>query len=346
MSVDLLASSAPFRMMRTKAVQSHHAEQLQSPQTPIQDAYDTQEQMVDSIPLATLSILPDPVFPVELERVIFEDTAVFYPAAIPALLCVARRVFIWIEPFLFRIIRTDRKPLADAVLHAMKAKPASFFDTSVRHVYFKLGSHSTQWTETEACALLSLCPRLHSFGAVAYWSPAALPPILNELHAVRRFSGCLDDIFGHALAVDLKLPFFQRITHMDVFENFGDVSWNKGRGGLQICADLAGLPALTHLCVHRGVHEGLLNHILKECVHLKVLMTKFDVVDHAREHAAAIQITDGRYLVVVTGTDEEYWADWERGARGGMDFWAAADEFVARKRNGEISASSYLLDHW
>ncbi|KAJ6466782.1 hypothetical protein C8R45DRAFT_1106212 [Mycena sanguinolenta] len=329
----------------------HCAEQQQSPKTPLQDLYEAQEQMGNPIPLPTCDdridpglvleysaqCSPDPVFPAELERVIFENTAVLYPAAIPALLRVARRVFIWIEPFLFRIIRTDRQPLADAVRNAMQAKPASFFDASVRHIYFRFVS---QWTEAEACALLSLSPRLHSFGAVAYWSPAALPPILNGLHAVRRFSGCLEDIFGHTSAVDLKLPFFQRVTHMDVFENFGDASWNDGRGGLQICTDFAGLPALTHLCVHRGVSEGLLNRILKECAQLQVLATKFDVADYAREHAAATPITDGRYLVVVTGTDEEYWADWERGVRGGVDFWAAADEFVTRKRSGEISGKS------
>ncbi|KAK7013023.1 hypothetical protein R3P38DRAFT_3207640 [Favolaschia claudopus] len=37
----------------------------------------------------------DPVFPVELEREIFEHTALMFPHSIPSLLRVARHVYIW-----------------------------------------------------------------------------------------------------------------------------------------------------------------------------------------------------------------------------------------------------------
>jgi hypothetical protein len=37
----------------------------------------------------------EPIFPVELEQVIFETTALMHPTAIPALLRVARRVLVW-----------------------------------------------------------------------------------------------------------------------------------------------------------------------------------------------------------------------------------------------------------
>lgn len=44
---------------------------------------------------ARKSMASDPFFPVELEREIFETAALLYPATIPSLLRVARRVLVW-----------------------------------------------------------------------------------------------------------------------------------------------------------------------------------------------------------------------------------------------------------
>jgi hypothetical protein len=38
---------------------------------------------------------PEPVFPFDLEREVFETTALMYPATIPTLLRVARRILTW-----------------------------------------------------------------------------------------------------------------------------------------------------------------------------------------------------------------------------------------------------------
>ncbi|KAK7062466.1 hypothetical protein R3P38DRAFT_3167467 [Favolaschia claudopus] len=65
----------------------------------------------------------DPVFPVELEREIFEHTALMFPHSIPSLLRVARHVYIWIEPLLYRVIRVGEHPGAiSALLNAAKAE--------------------------------------------------------------------------------------------------------------------------------------------------------------------------------------------------------------------------------
>jgi hypothetical protein len=42
----------------------------------------------------------DPVFPFELEREIFETTALMHPGSIPSLLRVARRILAWSASFL------------------------------------------------------------------------------------------------------------------------------------------------------------------------------------------------------------------------------------------------------
>ncbi|KAJ6472876.1 hypothetical protein C8R47DRAFT_1145659 [Mycena vitilis] len=50
----------------------------------------------------------EPVFPLDLERDIFEFTALKYPSTIPHLLRVCRRVLAWVEPILYRVLRLDK----------------------------------------------------------------------------------------------------------------------------------------------------------------------------------------------------------------------------------------------
>jgi hypothetical protein len=38
------------------------------------------------------------------------------------------------------------------------------------------------------------------------------------------------------------------------------------------------------------------------------------------------------------------WGSWERYAYGEIDFWTRAEEFLARKANGEIEGQSYSHD--
>ncbi|KAJ7204221.1 hypothetical protein C8J57DRAFT_386077 [Mycena rebaudengoi] len=89
----------------------------------------------------------DPAFPEDLERCIFESAAFFHADCIPALLLVAHRVKIWIEPLFYKVVtiyglprETVPKPntifrhSVPALYGLMKSKPASFFPDNVRHV--------------------------------------------------------------------------------------------------------------------------------------------------------------------------------------------------------------------
>ncbi|KAJ7691867.1 hypothetical protein B0H14DRAFT_3906143, partial [Mycena olivaceomarginata] len=77
-----------------------------------------------------------PAFPPELERELFETAALVHPATIPALLRVAKRVLLWIEPYLYRVIRMhrDNRAMVTAVLEAMKSKTQEFFRQAVLRV--------------------------------------------------------------------------------------------------------------------------------------------------------------------------------------------------------------------
>ncbi|KAJ7100695.1 hypothetical protein B0H15DRAFT_943991 [Mycena belliarum] len=272
--------------------------------------------------------------PTELEREIFETAALMHPPDSPSLLRVARRVHFWIEPFLYRVIRLDRLPVSEAVRQAMRAKPASFFRDSVRHLFL----NPALWSADEVHALLRLCPRLESLYTLGEFSTPALLPALQGLPHLRRWGGPLDGLFGTHAAIDLAQPFFRRITHLDLF----DAAHN---GDVRLAAGLAALPALTHLCLNNTVGAGFVRQVLADCARLRVLVHLWNpfLSGSAREIAANPPVPDARFVV---GVFVNYWDDWEVGAHGGTDFWAAADAFVAQKRVGAIEASCYWLDHF
>jgi len=56
--------------------------------------------------------------------------------------------------------------------------------------------------------------------------------------------------------------------------------------------------------------------------------------------ARTLNIYDVRFVI---GVYYDYWAEWEAGAKGLPDAWAQGDDFVARKRNGDIEVTRYWL---
>jgi hypothetical protein len=108
---------------------------------------------------------------------------------------------------------------------------------------------------------------------------------------------------------------------MDIFDRMEN-------DGARICRGLAELPAFTHLCLN-DVEVDVLGG-LEQCARLQLLASAWD---RASEIPDGIPVTDPRFVVTAVG---DYWSDWEVGARGGTDFWAAADVFVSRKCRGEI----------
>ncbi|KAJ7489319.1 hypothetical protein FB451DRAFT_686851 [Mycena latifolia] len=268
-----------------------------------------------------------PVFPPELEREIFETAAVRHRNTIPALLRVARRVLTWIEPLLYRVIRLDDASMAHAVRRAMQTKPAGFFQKSVRYVSFVSSPLSVLSVE-ETYALLRLCPRILSL----HTRPAtpALVPILQGMSQLRMWSGSLQELFGNS-AIDLSLPSFRTVTHMTLLQEF--------LGPITV---LLALPALTHLGL-RGSNLDLVQRVLDECTYLQVVVNLWHYTNThlAIQGAHRPPIMDVRYVVCVY---RDEWDEWELGARGGLDYWEAADAFIARKRRGKYPAWWHMAE--
>ncbi|KAJ7154284.1 hypothetical protein C8R46DRAFT_448694, partial [Mycena filopes] len=261
----------------------------------------------------------DPFLPLELEREIFETAALSSPNTILTLLRVSRRVFIWIEPLLYRALRVDSPVTAAAIERAMQTKPPELFSDNVRYLYL---SKQSDWSFQTACVLVQLCPNLVSLFFDSGWPKPSLLPILDEISRLRMWHGSLRRLFGDD-PVDLGRPFFRTITHMDI---------SYAPRLTDVVPSIVALPALTHLAVYVlfGEYWDAVSQILEESPRLHLLLVCYPKARSLRT------IPDVRCIAVAEGVQ---WDDWF--ARG-HDIWAQAEAFVARKRRGEIEVSA----HW
>ncbi|KAJ7635703.1 hypothetical protein DFH06DRAFT_1302933 [Mycena polygramma] len=253
----------------------------------------------------------EPVFPTELEREIFETI----------LLRVARRVLLWIEPFLYRIIRVNNIDLRmiRAPRNCIAVKPAAFFH-GVRHImleaYGRLPLHDVE-------RLVKLCTKLTSF-AVDFGSHTGpeLASILDDLRVqcLRVVPSYLDES-----DIDLQHRLFQSVTHLDL-SNLDD--------GTPLLGHLPKLAALTHVSWHGLLPGERVMAVLDECPRLLLWLNQCNSLYLTEYNAANTpRIYDVRFVIRMY---DDYWTDWEANAKGLSDFWSQADDFVARKRRGEI----------
>ncbi|KAJ7915212.1 hypothetical protein B0H13DRAFT_2000737 [Mycena leptocephala] len=272
-----------------------------------------------------------PVLPTELEREIFETTALMHSATIPPLLRVARRVLTWIEPLLYRtIFISERHPeMVRAVLSAMRSKPPDFFRTAVRH----LALTSTRGTTVyERRQLLRLSAGVINFGCARRFVDSSDLPLLAEMQ-LQQLSVSLHELFGGS--VDLSHSIFGTITHLQIFDALNE-------SAMEIYAQLPALPALTHLRANFRLPWDILMTLLVKCPRLKLLLLLYPPYERRLYESLRIpQVYDLRFVI---GMNDNYWDDWVAGAKGLPDNWSRGDDFVARKRRGNIDATCYWLD--
>ncbi|KAJ7699046.1 hypothetical protein B0H17DRAFT_1049990 [Mycena rosella] len=263
--------------------------------------------------------------PPELERAIFELAAHTDRTAIPKLLRVAQRVLIWLEPLLYRVLRFDGANPSVTQLEAIKAKPASFLASAVRHVNFD-GNVSLDVVKS----ILESCPGIVNLGLGWELGNPTFSPVLGNMR-IQRLSANLRELFRRdgESAVDLEHPMFNSVTHLELLDDLGTKTevWMKR---------LSTLSTLTHLSFSPpdGDNLPLMQNILAATPRIQVLLISFffGEEEDARLVAARIKFVDARLVVGMYG---DYRADWERGARGGDDQWIRADGFVARKGAGK-----------
>ncbi|KAF7371437.1 hypothetical protein MSAN_00780700 [Mycena sanguinolenta] len=122
---------------------------------------------------------------------------------------VARRVLIWIEPFLYRAILIDgtaHHTFDRRLIGAMYSKPPEIFH-AIRHLAW--------WYTPETCSVAELKQLLRFFKEVIDLSCLNLldSTLLPEMR-LQRLTMSLEDIFGDS--PDLAHPLFESITHLDL----------------------------------------------------------------------------------------------------------------------------------
>ncbi|KAF8143874.1 hypothetical protein K438DRAFT_2029391 [Mycena galopus ATCC 62051] len=296
----------------------------------------------------------DPAFPEDLERCIFECAAFFHTDCIPALLLVAHRVKIWIEPLFYKAVTiyglprgTGPKPNTNfrhsvpALYSLMKSKPASFFSDHVRHVQLvgvPIAEILPALAECNAATNLAL------FNVSCVEGDAALLKLLGEFPLKRLSAPDYYWLRPGGLG-DFSHPLFAHITHLDLPGNLThgnhSAKWSQ----------LALIPRLTHLSFSDDFLSFCTIGVILEhhCNALQVLalvvssptMPKF--VKGALNAELRSASFDPRVVFLVVADRQ---ADWERGARGGDDYWIAAERLVEKHRAGDFDDFKFAPGEW
>ncbi|KAJ7198169.1 hypothetical protein GGX14DRAFT_573730 [Mycena pura] len=270
-----------------------------------------------------------PILPPELERNIFEIASQLYPAMIPTFLCVARRVLAWTEPLLYRVVRWDGSLRSRLLLNAIISKPPAFVYNAVKSFFlegFPVADRSL------ALEVLRLCTGIKNFAKFSDHTAPAMLPILATM-CVQDLAAHLGSLFPELGAIDLTHPSFACITHLQLLDDLDDAETRT-----HICAALPVLPALTHLLLAREPPLDALRTILQECPRLELLliMELHWQANFGRDYPDA-RVVGGTYF-----GHSDYWDQWEAGAAGFPNYWTRAEEFIAKKRNGEIDGAISL----
>ncbi|KAJ7043041.1 hypothetical protein C8F04DRAFT_1073469 [Mycena alexandri] len=266
-----------------------------------------------------------PVLPPELEREVFEATALMYCHIIPILMRVARRIHIWIEPFLYRVVRAEYR--TQAIIDVLLNKSPTFCHLAVRHLALLDGSQ--QFSRDDAVQLLALCKGVTNLAlGNSFMADPILIPILAEMALLRLAVSVTD------LGCDLSHPLFSSVTHLILFDREEEVL-------LPLCAEIPNLASLTHLCLFFDLPKHGVVSVLAESSRLKLFLilwppgTEFN-------RTKTPHTEDIRFVVGIYGNG--YWDQWVDGAHGLPDYWTRGDALIAQKRNGEIEAARYWLE--
>ncbi|KAJ7608684.1 hypothetical protein FB45DRAFT_1128389 [Roridomyces roridus] len=231
-----------------------------------------------------------PVLPPELERPIFELRAVLCPGAIPNLILVARRVKIWLEPFLYQTLRFGDVPIprAAAVRHPS-------FSSTVESFLLRIQSKPS-WLQYVRNIRIADCDDYDRL-------LATLPPLENVW--LRR-SGYGSDILDISslrpnllkrLYIGFPVPAilrrFTSLTHLDVMEVSEDTL--RTNEIAQMFASACSLPCLTHISFTSPQFPVAFPVLLEYCPVLQVLL----YIDRGKKPIADLKrlTKDPRFVV-------------------------------------------------
>ncbi|KAJ6454164.1 hypothetical protein C8R45DRAFT_1038254 [Mycena sanguinolenta] len=247
---------------------------------------------------------------------------------------------------------------------------AQFFKNTVRHVMCttpELSANADTFWQT-ITRFLRLHPAVFELAVQKYSAPVKALPSSNrkQLPKEMRPTRLTLELVDRHSSVDLTDPLFSSVTHLTLLSPSAPThqpSWLP-----------SSLVSLTHLCVTQNIARGILPHIFTMYPCLQAFVVYFSrrplptppphlTTSHCQRLTSGLVYliaagswasmmsfelqlrtnpnADGR--VVLIGVPDFFDA-WERGARRKQDMWVCVDQFIARKRTGEIEQTTYVLD--
>lgn len=184
-------------------------------------------------------------------------------------------------------------------------------------------------------SFLELCLGVTNFAILTIFGVPGLLPALGNMR-LQRLSGVIEGLFrdpakaDEVITVDIGHPLFSTLSHLDILDEI-----DREGMGPEWLNDLSTLPALTHLSFNNPPNSEILHTILQACPRIHVFIAAFHVSGKARARAyvESMSIRDIRFVVA---TYSDHYGDWELGTKGGADIWVRVEEFISRKKRGEI----------
>ncbi|KAF8193903.1 hypothetical protein K438DRAFT_2017569 [Mycena galopus ATCC 62051] len=294
-----------------------------------------EKAILDPPPSVNVAAAGDCVFPLELEREMFELAAFLYSECMSTLMLVAHRIKIWIEPILYRTliihprIHDPKFPYLSvgAVERLINLNPRALRHT--RNICL-VGVQAAD--RLEVTNFLSRCGAVVNLAfirtsnfRVPHGDVLSILPLRRLSFSLRNSCFWRPNPFGGG-TFDRNHSFFSRITHLDILSrgmNF--LNWEEWAG-------LARIPQLTHLSTHPKISYSVLRGVLEHCTRLEVLVVRYCDEDWLDKAMALGDLTDDlRFVRLLVGDDV---GDWETGARGGEDYWARATAIVKKRLLG------------
>ncbi|KAJ6464704.1 hypothetical protein DFH09DRAFT_1226298 [Mycena vulgaris] len=211
------------------------------------------------------------------------------------------------------------------LIQLIHSRPALLRE-SVQHLYlYWIPKDDTQ-------VILSACPVVENFWIASGMQLEDLIRTIEDL-PLKHLYCRMDSIFGSYSKIDFKHRIFTHITHLQIF----DMSFPGGID-MGMWGGLALAPHLTHLCFDDEIFLPLCLTLLHTSTYLRVLVVLNTALVKRLDQPMLVGdkpalLNDHRFIFM---SCERYAQGWHTGARTGLDFWSWAEDFIARRRSGEI----------
>ncbi|KAK7053602.1 hypothetical protein R3P38DRAFT_2851179 [Favolaschia claudopus] len=303
----------------------------------------------------------EPKLPQELERLIFEAAARLSPVHAPSLMLVAWRVKFWVEPFLYRVIyhtSRDQPERHGFPIIPLQVLTKLFVDIDpgckpsnehraicekVQYVYIDDADCDTvppslleriAFSCPNIADIFFQSPSFSEIGSTTSLSLTALSSLRNLTHLTANTSA---HIFLHAPA-DFTHPLFRNITHLSLND------FPALQNATQAYSSLSSIPNLTHIAFKSFILVFAIFPSLAVAPTQIVCFVVFVPASFAATGRLSAPFDDDR-LVAIVEDGLALGRDWCYSVcgtkRGG--YWADAEAFIARRRNGKIPNSRWVI---